>query len=199
VSKLRIVRMSVLKTAPWKNGGGVTREIAVCRVGDELAWRLSMADVASDGPFSPFEGVTRILTVIDGNGMELISANGTQEALFGSPIRFDGALRLVSKLKNGSLRDLNLMFNPILCDGDVNLVTGPWHQVLKAGPSLTIAVCGLRGSSQIDSATQLFAGDTMLLETGSVHLTLADGAEALLITLAWPDQTDASSSVTAAR
>lgn len=196
---MRIVRMSELKTALWKNRGGVTREIADCRSRDELAWRLSMADVASDGPFSRFEGLTRILTVIEGDGLELIRADGSQEALYGAPIRFDGALSVESKLKNGPLRDLNLMFNPVLCDGDVVLIAGPWHQVLQAGPALTLAVFGLRGSSQIGDSTQLFTGDTVLLEEGLVQLDLAADAAALLITIAWHGQTDASRAFMAAR
>lgn len=196
---VRIIRMSELKTIPWKNGGGVTREIAALRKGETLAWRLSMADVASDGPFSNFEGLTRILTVIEGNGMDLIFAEGVQEALYGSPVRFDGALRVESKLRNGPLRDLNLMFNPVMCEAGVTLVTGPWHQVLRAGSALTIAAFALRGSVRIDGTRQLFAGDTMLLEEGSVQLTLAPDAGALLVALAWPVQIEASSSATAAR
>lgn len=196
---MRIVRMSDLKPAPWKNGGGVTREIAVCRSGDQLAWRLSMADVASDGPFSRFEGLTRILTVVEGNGMELISAEGSQTAVHGSPVRFDGALEIHSKLRDGPLRDLNLMFNPMMCDGAVTFKEGPQDEILRAGADRTYAVFALRGASRINKSTQLFAHDTMLLNAGSVKLTLAKDAAALLITLASPNQTDASRAFKAAR
>jgi uncharacterized protein len=196
---MRIIRKSELKTAPWKNGGGVTREIAVCRKGDALAWRLSMADVTSDGPFSRFEGLTRILTVIEGNGMDLIGADKTQEAPNGLPVRFDGALRVESKLRHGPLRDLNLMFNPMFCDGDVTCKSGPHNEALQAGPARTIAVFAMRGACQIADAAQLFAGDTMLLDAGSAQLTLDRDAAALLISLEWRGQTDASSFVTAAR
>ena len=68
---MRLVRRADLTPRPWKNGGGVTREIAAHppEAGlDGFDWRLSMADVASDGPFSAFPGIDRTLTVIEGAG-----------------------------------------------------------------------------------------------------------------------------------
>jgi uncharacterized protein len=196
---MRIVRMSDLKTAPWKNGGGVTREIAVGRIGHQLAWRLSMADVASDGPFSRFEGLVRILTVVEGNGMDLISAERQQAAVYGLPVRFDGALGIESKLRDGPLRDLNLMFNPMLCEGAVTLLKGPLDEVLSAGAKLCCAVFALRGAAQVNKTIRLFAGDTMLLDKGSAQLGLAEDDAALLISLEWQAHSEASSSVMAAR
>jgi environmental stress-induced protein Ves len=45
---------------PWKNGGGETTEIAVFPDGAGLSdfdWRVSMARVDGDGPFSSFPGI----------------------------------------------------------------------------------------------------------------------------------------------
>jgi len=55
--------------APWKNGGGLTWEIAADPPGaglDDFGWRISMARVASAGPFSTFSGVDRIITILEG-------------------------------------------------------------------------------------------------------------------------------------
>jgi uncharacterized protein len=183
VPKLRIIRLSELEPRPWKNGGGVTCEIAALRRADAVVWRLSMADVGSDGPFSRFDGLTRILTVIEGNGMQLISASVSVEALYGAPVRFDGALAIESRLKDGPLRDLNLMFDPLVCDGDVILKTGPCNTVLRAGADVTYAVFVLRGVCRIDTTTELFVGNTLVLESGLVTIDLGEGAEALMITL----------------
>ena len=70
---------------PWKNGGGVTREIAVFPDGaglDDFLWRISMAEVSQTGPFSRFEGVDRHLTVLSGrmrldmpDGRHILNAN----------------------------------------------------------------------------------------------------------------------------
>ena len=109
---MRIIRFSELQQTPWKNGGGITREIAVARAGDCLIWRLSIADVGVDGPFSKFNGLQRILTVIAGRGMELISPHETLQADYAVPVRFDGGWDTQSKLKDGPLRDLNLIYDP---------------------------------------------------------------------------------------
>ena len=46
---MRIIRFNDLTETPWKNGGGITREIGEARQDGSLIWRLSMADVAGDG------------------------------------------------------------------------------------------------------------------------------------------------------
>ncbi|MEI9904599.1 MAG: HutD family protein [Asticcacaulis sp.] len=54
---------------PWKNGGGVTREVAVSPPGAGMAdfdWRVSTAEVTQAGPFSRFDGIDRHLTVLRG-------------------------------------------------------------------------------------------------------------------------------------
>ena len=59
---------------PWKNGGGETVEVIVHPEGASLSdfgWRVSMASVASDGPFSVFPGIDRTLAVLSGDGMAL--------------------------------------------------------------------------------------------------------------------------------
>jgi environmental stress-induced protein Ves len=57
---------------PWKNGGGSTREIVrVPENTEHWQWRLSIADITADGPFSAFPGCTRSLTLLEGAGMAL--------------------------------------------------------------------------------------------------------------------------------
>ncbi len=196
---MRIVRMSELTATPWKNGGGVTREISAVRRDEALLWRLSLADVAKDGPFSNFDGFIRILTVIDGNGMELIGSSGTLYADYGEPVRFDGGLKIDAKLTDGPLRDFNLIFDPVFCDGKVVPITGPYRQVLRATPEITFAVHGLRGSVTIDKVERLHAGDTAVIETGSAQVDLAKGASALIVTLALQAHSEASKLATATR
>jgi uncharacterized protein len=196
---MRIIRQPELTPTPWKNGGGVTREIAAHRNGAALVWRLSMADVASDGPFSIFAGMIRVLTVIEGNGMELICPSETLYADFGEPVRFDGGLKINARLFDGPLRDLNLIFDPLLCDGQVVSINGPHRQALRASAGLIFAVHGLSGEVVMDQRDHLFPGDTALVETGNVQMDLAKGAAALLVRLKLLGQTDASKAATAAR
>ncbi|RAC78746.1 HutD family protein, partial [Burkholderia multivorans] len=83
-----LIRAADLVASPWKNGGGVTREIAAgfpeaghadapgadapgAGALDTFVWRVSVADVGAAGPFSRFDGVDRTLVLLSGAGMTL--------------------------------------------------------------------------------------------------------------------------------
>jgi len=180
-----IIRAADLVERPWRNGGGITREIVEVRRGAELLWRLSMADVASDGPFSDFSGLFRVLTVIDGGAMELITPQGTLMAAPRRPVRFDGGLAVISKLCDGPLRDLNLMFDPGNVAGDVGLAEGPLRQSFAATAQQSYAVHLLSGEAGIGADNVLTVGETLVLEAGApvTEITLAAGSAALLISI----------------
>jgi uncharacterized protein len=180
---MRIIRFCDLTETPWKNGGGITREIAQVQSGQDLIWRLSMADVSSDGVFSNFAGLMRILTVIEGDGMELTSPAGTLQADLGVPAHFDGALEIEAKLKGSALRDFNLMFDPLHCDCDATVIQGPYRQLLQTDPLLTYALHCFAGSVDFTKGDQRHPGDTALIDTGSVRVALPEGASSLLLSL----------------
>src|SRR5262245_6371978 len=98
----------------WKNGGGETREVLVSPVGaslDAMEWRVSLATMASDGPFSEFRGITRTLSVIRGAGITLHVGGGpVRELLVSSePHTFDGETPTSASLIDGPIVDLNVM------------------------------------------------------------------------------------------
>ncbi|MDQ0767474.1 environmental stress-induced protein Ves [Pseudarthrobacter defluvii] len=107
---MQIIRFAELRAEPWRNGGGVTREIA--RQGSEdggFDWRVSIADVAKAGDFSAFLGMERVLTVIDGE-LLLLTVDGAEHPLEKyRPYRFDGGAATTAKLPTGDIRDLNVI------------------------------------------------------------------------------------------
>jgi environmental stress-induced protein Ves len=105
-----VVRAADVAAVPWKNGGGVTRDLLADAEGDAWRWRLSLADIDRDGPFSAYPGVERWFAVVEGAGVTLAFAQRTV-SLRGSdePIRFDGADAPGCTLIEGRTRDLNLM------------------------------------------------------------------------------------------
>ena len=102
-----------LISMPWRNGGGITTEIAKggkSSDGGGWGWRISIAVVATDGPFSIFGGIDRTLSVIEGNGMDLYHPDGQQIALnLFEVVEFDGGIRLEGKLRDGPIKDFNVM------------------------------------------------------------------------------------------
>jgi environmental stress-induced protein Ves len=111
---LKIIRASDCLTTPWKNGGGSTTEIIAAPQGaslDTFDWRISMAWVASDGPFSDFFGIDRTLAVIKGSGLVLMIGNNAPVTVEpgSDPIRFPGDIPTSVRLVAGEITDLNVM------------------------------------------------------------------------------------------
>lgn len=110
---VRVIREAGLNRQAWKNGGGVTAEIAVHPAGAGLEtfdWRLSMADVASDGPFSSFPGVDRTLVLIRGEALLLDAGGSVYRVDASAPIlAFEGEGPAIDRLPAGPVRDFNVM------------------------------------------------------------------------------------------
>jgi len=97
---------------PWKNGGGVTREVAAFPPGtgmDSFDWRVSIADVGTDGPFSIFPDIDRTLTILSGAGIALDMGGDTLRLLPGRPVSFPGDQPAAATLLDGPVTDLNVM------------------------------------------------------------------------------------------
>jgi len=98
---------------PWKNGKGVTSEIAISPPDANIAdfdWRVSIADVHDGGPFSNFPGVDRQLAVLDGTILLDISGEPTITLVTGSgPITFPGDIPCRADITDGAAKDLNVM------------------------------------------------------------------------------------------
>ena len=98
----------------WKNGGGETTEIAVSPEGaglDAFDWRVSMARVERDGPFSAFPGIDRTLAILEGEGI-ILDVEG--QVPFGmarrfEPVTFPADAPTSSRLTGGPILDLNVM------------------------------------------------------------------------------------------
>jgi len=123
---MEIIRYAELKAHPWRNGGGVTREVArhprttsmqtalqtgPRDTGQDNAWdwRVSIAEVSKAGPFSAYAGMDRVLTVIDGD-LLLLSVDGAEHPLEKyRPFRFSGDADSAGALPTGDIRDLNVI------------------------------------------------------------------------------------------
>lgn len=127
---MRILRAADRTPMPWKNGGGITREVAIwppTAALDAFDWRISIADVARGGPFSAFPSVDRVLTVIQGAGLELAVeglATVTLDAA-APPFAFPGDAACAAELHEGPIRDLNLMVRRGACTVSVRRLNGP--------------------------------------------------------------------------
>jgi len=158
VTTTRLLPASAHREMPWKNGRGVTREVARAddpETGRQL-WRLSIADIDEDAPFSPFPGLRRIISVLEGEGMALaVAGEPPREVRRFELYPFDGAARTDCRLLDGPVRDLNLMF-------DASRVSAHWEW-LAPGTDTTV-----RGTT----------GRVLVFSTGEATVTV-DAAPAI--------------------
>jgi len=132
---------------PWKNGGGETVEVFVHPQSaglSDFGWRVSMATVATDGPFSVFPGIDRTLAVLSGDGMAL-SIEGFNDRLLtpaSQPLPFPADAPTTARLTEGPIIDLNVMtrrghFRHTLSRHAVN---GSWRLPAASGTRLLLAL-----------------------------------------------------------
>jgi environmental stress-induced protein Ves len=111
---MEIIRFADLKPQPWRNGGGVTRQLAshpkaASAQDGSWDWRVSIADVSKAGDYSPFPGMERVLTVIDGE-LLLLSVDGAEHPLEKyRAFRFPGGAAAHASLPTGNIRNLNVI------------------------------------------------------------------------------------------
>jgi environmental stress-induced protein Ves len=110
VNAASIVTVDSTPATPWRNGGGVTRELLASPGPVDWRLRISVADIAADGPFSAYPDVRRWFTLLSGEGVFLDFADQSLTLRPGdTPLAFDGAAAPGCRLTGGPVRDLNLM------------------------------------------------------------------------------------------
>lgn len=172
---MRVLRAADRRASPWKNGGGVTWEVAISPDGaalDAFDWRLSIAEVASSGPFSSFPGIDRVLTVIEGEGLRL-RVEGADPVTLGQsspPLAFAGDAACIADLTAARIRDFNVMVRRAAHRAAVRRVTGP-IEITNTG--------GVLGALALDATEvngrPLHPEDFALADVGE-RLELGDGA-----------------------
>ncbi|MBV8272235.1 MAG: HutD family protein [Cupriavidus sp.] len=167
--------LDVITPRPWKNGGGTTREIAAWPPGadmDAFDWRISVADITEDGPFSAFPGIDRQIVLIDGAGVHLHAHDDSFHHKLihvGEPFAFPGDTAVDATLVDGPTRDFNVMTRRGVCRAEVRLMRQPF----TVDPTdATVLVLALRGHWDCGDGHHMAAGDGMLMAAGAPAVTL---------------------------
>lgn len=133
--------------------------------------------MVSDGPFSRFESLSRILTVIEGAGVDLHTPDGVLEARPLEPVRFLGDLPVESRIVAGPIRDLNVIYDAARIAADVRPISGPFRHA--AGPGtcgfLALTVQITADGQALPPGAEAFGSDGLI--------KAASGAMGLFVTL----------------
>lgn len=174
---MRVVRAAETIRTRWANDGGWTREIAREPAGGApFEWRVSVAEVESDGPFSTFDRCDRALVLLSGAGMDLhFTATGEVTALRPEEprARFPGDVPVAARLVGGPTSDFNLIWRREAWVATARHFDG--QQRIGAGGGLDVVVGGhvVAGAATLLSGATAAAGDTFLSDPGErLHLDL---------------------------
>jgi uncharacterized protein len=134
-----VITLDSIHPVPWKNGGGVTRELLVHTRQESSAWhyRISVATIEQDGNFSVFPDVERWFAVLEGAPVTLTIDGAVHTVAMGAaPLKFSGSAQTSCGLTQGATIDLNLM---VACEidkdpsGTMHLIRNgqAWHPQLR--------------------------------------------------------------------
>ncbi|MGW1253757.1 HutD/Ves family protein [Streptomyces sp. NPDC002513] len=132
----------------------MTWEVAVHPEGaglDDFAWRVSIADVARGGPFSAFEGVDRVITVVDGPGMAL-TVDGVAHVMDApyEPFSFSGDAATECELLDGPIVDFNVMVRRSRMRAQVRIERAPTS--VRSSPGTRVLAVVLEGWAVLHQA-----------------------------------------------
>lgn len=189
MSRLSLLRTSDYRRTRWKNDGGWTTEIARDPADEstDFRWRVSIADIESDGPFSIFAGVDRDLILLSGSGMDLDFPDASPMRIGErfQHVHFRGESEVQCRLVAGPTRDFNVMVRRSTTRAEVvarplvgAMVIFPepgaeWLIHIHAGHALA-----RRGEQEITAAS----GETILadLRSGAGRVVLQGAGELVL-------------------
>jgi uncharacterized protein len=159
---------------PWKNGGGVTIDIAVSMLPgfapdswQGIIWRFSRTAIVKPGPFSDLSGFDRRLVLVSGQGLLLETAVGEIDVRQPfRPVRFAGETAIVSRLEAGPVEVVNLIGDRLrvsidlacLSDGATIACPAGVHIIYAATTSCELTIDG--------SSCEVAAGHAMRVDAG---------------------------------
>jgi environmental stress-induced protein Ves len=184
---MRILKADEYRRMPWRNGGGETAQVAIGPAGatiDDFDWRVSMARIDTDGPFSVFPQSDRTLSVLQGDGLRLSIGGRTPVDLTpdSEPLAFPGDVDVDATLLGGSVTDLNVMTRRDHCTHSMRRIgiTGSVEFFVDA--SLALLVCA-EGSVHVEVNTQtacLATLDTLFLDDARASLQISSDTLAVV-------------------
>ncbi len=151
---VQVLKPDSFKRMPWRNGGGSTTELHAEEHDnyEGPVWRISMAEVASDGPFSHFEDYDRTLMLVKGPGMTLHHESGAEDVLDQrfAMATFKGDISTHAILHGDEIRDFNVFSLRHYCRHTVAVITRA-HDTWLCTDATTLLVFAIDGDVQVTS------------------------------------------------
>ena len=160
---------------PWKNGGGVTIDIAVSMLPgfepgswDGIIWRFSRTAIVTPGAFSDLSGYDRQLVLVSGEGLVLGTPVGEIDVRQPfRPVRFAGETSIVSRLEAGPVEVVNLIGDRSRVSIDLSCLSPGATRTCPAGVHIIYAATGSCELSINGGTCEVAAGHAMRIDAGT--------------------------------
>ena len=187
MSRTTLLQPSAYQRTRWKNDGGWTTELA--RRNDDAGgflWRVSIAEIERDGPFSAFPGIERDLLLLEGNGIELDIGEEPARRLARrfERVHFNGEAEVQCRLLAGPTRDFNVMArrDAIVADVGARPLVGSMLLFPEPGAEWFIHVhAGTLALRRDGTSVEATAGDSLLADGEGGRIVLEGGGEVVLV------------------
>lgn len=161
---------------PWANGLGTTIELAREPRHGDFDWRVSVADITADGPFSTFTGCERVLTVVAGGALVLRHGDAAPVTVaLRSTHRFDGDVPTHAGVASGAVRALNVITRNGRTRADVAVIgidggslVLPPHRVRVA--YVVNGTCRIRADARVLDCAD---GDALIVEPAATTVEVS--------------------------
>ena len=165
---IETVALKHVPAQPWRNGGGSTHGLLAWPGPAHWQWRISVAEITCDGPFSHFAGVRRWFAVLQGAGVMLRFAAHREKITPASPpLQFGGADAPGCELLDGPTLDLNMMLRDDAGRGSL-VLADPGEEWVSPAPHRALFTLG---------AGRLQIGDTDAARLDTLCLAHGHGAQ----------------------
>ena len=172
--RLATIDPAAFRHTPWKNGGGVTIDVAESMLPgfapgswEGMVWRFGRTAIVTTGPFSDLSGYDRQQVLVSGSGLVLDTPAGEIDVRRPfKPVRFAGETAIVSRLEAGPVEVVNLLGDRSLVSIDLSCLTPGATNSRPAGIHIIYAAatpCDLLIDGE---ACEIAAGHALRIDAG---------------------------------
>lgn len=155
------------RSAPWRNGLGVSREVARAEgpgEGSGARWLVSLTTIARDCPFSDYRGYDRVLTPLaDGVALAVGSAPLASLAKL-RPFAFSGDARVDCRLAAGPAEVINAMVARDWGSQEVSMLAGTVPRLAIAAAAAVLHALGAAEVTIGGAVAMLGPGDSLRID-----------------------------------
>lgn len=156
--RVTVLDPAAYRHSPWKNGGGVTVDIAE----EGEVWRFGRTPIVEPGPFSDYAGFDRVQVLVAGSGLVLKTPAGEIDIRQPfRPVRFAGETPIVSQLEAGPVEVVNLIGDRSRVRIDLRVLDQGRTLRLGAGTHVVYNPHG-RSSLEVDGGRHVLTDDHAL-------------------------------------